>query len=166
MKHRVAGYAKLAKLWQKNKDLAIKYHTDYFTQKYIDNDSVELVGVYVDITGNRDIKKRPEMIRLLSDCLDYKIDLIAVQTKGYLAANTGDFCYLIKLLFDLQPPINIVSFDQDYHIDTLTNEDNQREELLRMANNYCNLNTSDFARWKREIKTAILESREREKNNG
>lgn len=163
MKNRIAGYAKLAKLWEKNREQAIMYHTDYFTQKYSNNDSVELVGVYVDITGNREIKKRPEMIRLLSDCLDYKVDQIAIQTKGYIAANTREFCYLIKFLFDLDPPINLLSYDVDYHIDTLQNEDHQREELLRMANNYCKLNNSDFSRWKREVKEAILESREREK---
>ena len=166
MKIRIAGYAKLAKLWEKNREQAIMYHTDYFTQKYINNDSVELVGVYVDITGNREIKKRPEMIRLLSDCLDYKVDQIAIQTKGYIAANTREFCYLIKFLFDLDPPINLLSYDVDYHIDTLQNEDHQREQLLRMANNYCKLNNSDFSRWKREVKEAILESREREKYNG
>lgn len=166
MKYRIAGYAKLAKLWQKNRDLAIEYHTDYFTQKYIDNDSVELVGVYVDITGNRETKKRPEMIRLLSDCLDYKVDIIAFQTKGYFAANTCEFCYLIKFLFELEPPIHLLSYDVDYHIDTLTNEENQREELYRMATNYCRINRSDFAKWRREVKEAILEQRGSEKNNG
>ncbi len=166
MKIRIAGYAKLAKLWEKNREQAIKYHTNYFSQKYNNNNSVELVGVYIDITGNSETKKRPEMIRLLSDCLDKKIDQIAIQTKGYLAANTRELCYLIKFLFDLDPPIHLLSYDVDYHIDTLQNEEHQREELHRMANNYCNLNTSDYSRWKREVKEAILDSREREKHNG
>ena len=166
MKIRVAGYAKLAKLWDKNREQALAYHNNFFIQKYNENDCFELAGVYVDITGNKDIKKRPEMIRLLSDCQKGKIDLIAVQTKGYLAANTRELCYLIKFLFDLESPINLLSNDVNYHIDTLTNEDSQREELYRMAANYCRLNINDFSKWKLEVKEAISEIHGGEKNNG
>ena len=160
MKKRVAGYIKLAKLWEKNREKAIQYHNEYYSRIYSDNDSFTLVGVYVDITGNKNIKSRPEMIRLLSDCKSGCVDQISVQTKGYLAANTREFCYLIKFLFDLDPPVDILSFDTDYHIDTLTNSENQKEELYRMANEYCMLYPGDYPKWRNEIMLAISEQTE------
>ena len=95
METQVAGYVKLAKLWERNRKQAIAYQNEYYRKIYTDNDSFTLVGVYVDITGRKEIKNRPEMIRLLTDCTNGQIDQIVVQTKGYLAANIREFCYLI-----------------------------------------------------------------------
>lgn len=57
------------------------------------------------------------MLRLLRDCLGGEVDCIAAQTKGYLAANTKEFCYLIRLLFDSNHRIDIITEDNMYHID-------------------------------------------------
>lgn len=50
MVYRVAGYVKLAKLWEKRRDAALKLHNDSFRQKYENTSGFELVHVYVDIT--------------------------------------------------------------------------------------------------------------------
>lgn len=76
-----------------------------------------LKDVYVDITGQKEISRRPEMLRLLRECLGGEVDCIAAQTKGYLAANTKEFCYLIRLLFDSNHRIDIITEDNMYHID-------------------------------------------------
>ena len=52
-KKRVAGYVKLAKLWEKRREAAMPYHNQYYCEKYADSDRFELAGVYVDITGNK-----------------------------------------------------------------------------------------------------------------
>ena len=57
---------------------------------------------------------------------------IAAQTKGYLAANTKEFCYLIKLLFDCGQHIDIVTEDDVYHIDTVNDADQQRAALHKI----------------------------------
>ena len=152
---RVAGYAKLAKLWEKRRKEALAFHKDYFESRYIYSDNYELIKVFVDITGNKEIRKRPKMIELLSLCYDGKIDIIHMQTKGYLAANTREFCYLIKFLFELEHPVHLITEDEDYHINTLENKDRQREELFRMADEYSKLNAADYITWKEEILQAI-----------
>lgn len=166
MEKRVAGYVKLAKLWSRNRSQAIQYHTDYYIRLYSDDDSYTLAGVYVDITGSKHIKKRPEMIRLLADCVKGNIDLITVQTKGYLAANTQEFCFLIKFLFDLEHRIDILSFDVDYHIDTFADTDNQRAELYRMADEYTKLNPGAYPAWRSEILDSIMKQTESENSHG
>ena len=95
---------KLAKLWERNAQKAIAYHNAYYAEMFGEKDSMDLVGVYVDITGQKDIKKRPEMLRLLKDCMDGKVNCIATQTKAYLAANNEEFFYLIFFLFSLYCP--------------------------------------------------------------
>ena len=89
-KYKVGGYVKLAKLWERSKDAAVAYHSSYYAEKFRDDADKRLVGVYIDITGNKEIYKRPEMVHLLKDCKKGSVNLIFSQTRAYLAANTCD----------------------------------------------------------------------------
>lgn len=152
---RVAGYVKLAKLWEKNRINALNLHQQYFAEIFEDDPTHELVGVYVDITGNKNIRQRSEMIRLLHDCCHRRVDIVYTQTKAYLAANTREFFYLLKFLFDLDNRIDIVTEDTDYNIDTIRDAENQTAELKNLVNRYSALNPGDYERWKAEILAAI-----------
>ena len=156
-KYRVAGYVKLAKLWERSKDKAIVYHNEYFREKYENDPDMQLCGVYIDITGQKNIKRRPKMVRLIKDCMAGKIDCIATQTRAYLAANNEEFFYLIYLLLNLKPPIHIVTEDDNYHIDTIRNEDRQTEALKKMAEDYILMNPNGYETWRREILLAHCE---------
>ena len=153
--YRVAGYVKLAKLWERSVDTAIPYHHNYYKNKFADYPNYTLVDVYIDITGKKETYKRTEMIRLINDCKLGKIDCIFTQTKAYLAANTGEFCYLIKLLFSMENRIDIVTEDDAYNINTIVNDDQQREVLLKMADDFIYLNPPDFYNWMSEIAKSI-----------
>ena len=107
---------KLAKLWERSKDAAVAYHSSYYAEKFRDDADKKLVGVYIDITGNKEIYKRPEMVHLLKDCKNGSINLIFSQTRAYFAANTCDFCFLLKYLFDLPMRVDIVTDDDDQRI--------------------------------------------------
>ena len=106
-KYKVGGYVKLAKLWERAKDAAVAYHSSYYAEKFKTDSDKKLVGVYIDITGNKEIYKRPEMVHLLKDCKKGAVNLIFSQTRAYLAANTCDFCFLLKYLFDLPFPFHV-----------------------------------------------------------
>ena len=67
-KYKVGGYVKLAKLWERSKDVAVAYHSSYYAERFRDDVDKRLVGVYIDITGNKEIYKRPEVVHLLKDC--------------------------------------------------------------------------------------------------
>ena len=67
-KYKVGGYVKLAKLWERSKDAVVAYHSSYYAEKFKDDTDKELFGAYIDITGNKEIFKRPEMVHLLRDC--------------------------------------------------------------------------------------------------
>lgn len=146
-KLKVAAYVKLAKLWERRREAAIKNQYRYYTEKFRDDDQFELVDVYIDITGQKEIPNRSAMVRLLRDCMDGRIDVIATQTKAYLAANAADFCYLVKFLFNLDPPIDLITEEEKYSIDTITNDDDQREALTGMVNKFVSMTQSEYANW-------------------
>ena len=150
-KLKVAGYVKLAKLWEKRRAQAMEYHTKYYAKKYSDSDEFELFDVYIDITGRKEIKNRPEMLRLINDCKEGRIDCIATQTRADLAANTGEFCSLIRYLFDMARPIHIITEDDAYNINTIINEDHQREELYRMAYSFTEMNPEEYRKWIEDV---------------
>lgn len=154
---RVAGYVKLAKLWERNAPKAIEYQNDYYSLKFSDTSKYRLVGVYIDITGKKEIYNRPEMLRLLHECEQGNIDVIAAQTRGYLAANTKEFCYLIHFLATLDKKIEIVTEDDNYNINTARNIDQQKEALQKMACDYIALNPQDYLDWYSEVKNAIFD---------
>ena len=146
-KIRVAGYVKLAKLWERNRSKAMEYHQQFYRQLFADSDYFELIGVYVDITGEKEIPNRPEMVRLLRDCMEGRIDVIATQTKAYLAANIADLCYLVKFLFDLNPSIDILTEDEEYSIDTIAYEGTQREAIQELSSQFVSETQERYTKW-------------------
>jgi len=155
---RVAGYTKLAKLWERDRDEALKIQQEYYTEKFGNDSDFELVGVYVDITGNQHIYQRPEMIRLLKDCMLGKVDVMYAQTRGYLAANTREFCFLIKFLFDLKRHIDIVTEDDNFNINTGVDVENQRRELYSMAENFIKCEPEEYKKWLMAVSEAITKA--------
>ena len=154
---KVAGYVKLAKLWERSASQAVEYHNDYYALKFSDTEKYDLIGVFVDITGKKEIFNRPEMLRLIHECKKGNVDVIAAQTRGYLAANTKEFCYLIHFLSSLNKNIEIVTEDESYNINTATNVDQQKEALQKMASDYIALNPQDYLDWYSEVQNAIFD---------
>ena len=156
----IAGYVKLAKLWDKHKEDAFSYHKKFFEDKFKNSSEFNLIDIYIDITGKKEIYHREEMVRLLSDVSLQKINCIYTQTKAYLAASAKEFFYLIKFLYELNENINIVTEDKTYNINTYINEDFQKEEMLKLAEHYTSLNPNDYLSWKNKIESAIKKVQE------
>lgn len=153
--YRVAGYVKLAKLWDRNREKATTYHRQYYADKFSGMANVELADVYIDITGQKELWHRPEMMRLLADCYAGHIHCIAAQTKAYLAANAQEFCFLLKTIFSIGWRIDIVTEDDVYNINTVTDAEDQYNELLRMANKYAALESDAYRKWNQRTQKAI-----------
>ena len=152
---RVGGYVKLAKLWERNKDEAMELHRAYFEERCLQESTYELQHVYIDITGNKHLYRRDQMVTLLKACMNGEIDLIITPSRAYLAPNTQEFCYLLKFLFDLPFRIEIISDDDDYKIDTIQNIENQRESLYGMAEKFYTLSPGEYEEWKTKLQTSI-----------
>lgn len=172
-KIKVAGYTKLAKWWERHRETAVPYHEQYYRDMLGDSDVFEYVGAYVDITGNKDIYKRQEMLRLIRDCLAGKVDCIMAMTKGYLAANMRDFSYLFKYLGDARNwQIDFMTQDEKdakdtsgFYIDTIKNEDNQKEALHDMVEQFVSLYPEEYEAWKIKLENALKKQEEMGEGN-
>ncbi len=162
IQYRVGGYVKLAKLWERSRDAALALHEEYYRKKFADSEDMRLIDVYIDITGNKQIRKRPEMLRLIRDCKNGKVNCIATQTRAYLAANNEEFFYLLHLLFAFTPPIEIVTEDDDYIFNTIWNLDQQREVMKQTASEFVQMNPEGYQIWEKAILRAIGEEQEQE----
>ena len=173
-KIKVAGYVKLAKLWEKRKEAALPYHQRYYQEMFAESDIFEYVGVYVDITGNKEIFKRKEMLRLIRDVLDEKVDCIMAMTKGYLAANMRDFSYLFKYLMDTRGgQIDFMTEDENdvedtsgFYIDTIKNDDDQQGALKEMVEQLVSLYPQEYEDWKNKLEKAMQKLEEGSDGNG
>lgn len=116
--------------------------------------------MYIDITGNKHVYKREQMVALLKSCMDQEIDVIITPSRAYLAPNSQEFCYLLKFLFDLPRPIDIVSDDDDYRIDTILNVENQKENLWAMAEKFIQLDPAEYEDWKKQLHAAMARQTE------
>ena len=129
-------------------------------RRFGDFEDGTLVDVYIDITGYKETAKRPEMLRLMRDCADGKVNLIFAETKGYLSANTREFCYWLHFIFNLKERVDIITDDDKFNINTILNADTQREALIKMAEDYIYLNPPDHQKWLNGVVSAITNLRE------
>lgn len=151
-KYKVAGYVKNALLWKKrNPEEMIAYNRAYFEKQLEGVDNMELVDVYVDVTGNKETYKRPEMVRLIRDVMIGKVNLIYARTSGYIAANTNELCMLMEFLFEQNEMVDLFTEDPIYQFDTISNLDHQLEALHRIADAYCNIRNEEFQIWKNKL---------------
>ena len=157
---KIGGYVKRAKLNLRNEKDIRAFHRGIFEKRFGGLEDCELVDVYIDITGSKEICKRPEMLRLMRDCADGKVNLVFAETKGYLAANTKEFCYWLHFIFNLDSRVEIITDDEQFNINTILNEDHQREALIKMAEDYIYLNPPDHQKWLSGVVTAIANLRE------
>ena len=149
---KVAGYVKLAKLWERSKSTALEFHRQYFRELFDGCTDFALQDVYIDITGYKETYKRVEMLRLMRDCTLRKVDCIVTQTRAYLAANHEELCFLLYFLFELPVRIDIITQDDDiYRIDTIKNIEHQREALHHMAKSRVSLAPEAYKDWHSKV---------------
>lgn len=154
--YKVAGYVKNALLWRnRNPEDMLDFNRRYFEQQLEGIEGMELVDVYVDVTGNKETYKRPEMVRLIRDFMCDRINLIYARTSGYIAANAHELCMLLQFLFEQNKQIDFFTEDLDYQFDTILNEDDQMEQLKRMARAYCETYAADYQEWKQKLMERI-----------
>ncbi len=154
--YKVGGYVKNALLWRnRNPEEMIAYNRAYFEKQIEGIENMELVDVYVDVTGHKETYKRPEMVRLISDVIKGRVNLIYARTSGYIAANANELCMLMKFLFEQKEMVDLFTEDPVYQFNTIDNIENQVEELRRMAKAYCEVYQQEYKVWKTKLEQQL-----------
>lgn len=115
---RVAAYCRVSK----DKDEQLKSFSSqvkYYTDKIKSNPNWEFVEIYSDeaITGTK-VDLRDGFQKMITDCVDKKIDLILTKSISRFARNTVDTLYYVRKLKEK----NIAVFFEEENINTLTME--------------------------------------------
>lgn len=85
---RIGGYVKRAKLNLRNEREIRAFHRNAIERRFGDFEDGTLVDVYIDITGYKETAKRPEMLRLMRDCADGKVNLILQKPRIFECKHT------------------------------------------------------------------------------
>jgi len=134
-------------------ELQVTHYTDYIQR----NDSWRFSGIYADegASGVR-IKNRTQLIRMIQDCKDGKIDLILTKSISRFARNTVDCLNYVRMLKALPSPVGIY-FEKE-KINTL---DQKNEFILTILSSLAqdesrNLSESIKWGWKRRFEHGIV----------
>ena len=117
-KLRVCAYCRVSTNTNEQHD-SFTSQVNYYKDMIESNPSWENAGIYADegISGvNAD--KRPDFQRMISDCMEGKIDLILVKSISRFARNTLDTLNYIRTLKDKRIAVRF----EEEHIDTMTAE--------------------------------------------
>ena len=117
-KLRVCAYCRVSTNTDEQHD-SFTSQVNYYKDMIESNPSWENAGIYADegISGvNAD--KRPDFQRMISDCMEGKIDLILVKSISRFARNTLDTLNYIRTLKDKRIAVRF----EEEHIDTMTAE--------------------------------------------
>ena len=97
-KLKVAAYARVS-TEQDEQQSSYEAQVNYYNQYIRNNPAWEFVGIYADegITGTN-TKKREEFNRLITDCMDGKIDMVVTKSISRFARNTLDCLKYIRQL--------------------------------------------------------------------
>ena len=102
---RVAAYCRVSTLAEEQ-DLSYETQCAYYTRLIEADPTMTLVEVYGDQGGSGlSLKKRPEFQRMMSDCLDGKIDLVLTKSVSRFARNLGDCVNCVRLLREKGIPV-------------------------------------------------------------
>lgn len=102
---RVAAYCRVSTLAEEQ-DLSYETQCAYYKRLIEADPTMTLVEVYGDQGGSGlTLKKRPEFQRMMSDCLDGKIDLILTKSVSRFARNLGDCVNCVRLLREKGIPV-------------------------------------------------------------
>src|SRR5690625_961377 len=100
-KQKVAAYIRVSTSTEEQL-ISLEAQRRHYKTLIENNDEWQLVDIYSDegITGTKK-DRRPELLRLISDCEKGKIDLILTKSISRFARNTIDCLELVRKLMDL-----------------------------------------------------------------
>ena len=99
-KIRVAAYCRVSTDYSEQQHSYLSQKR-YFTKLYEGSAHEELVGVYADSGSGTSTRYRPDMLRMLDDCLKGKIDRIITKSLSRFARNTKECLSILRELKQL-----------------------------------------------------------------
>ena len=114
-KLKVAAYCRVSTDYEEQKS-SIRIQRQHFITLAAKHPDWEFVGIYADIVSGTKMEKRPELLRLLSDCAAGSVNLVLTKSVSRFARNITD---LLEMVRDLTANGADIYFERE-RIDTRT----------------------------------------------
>ena len=127
-----------------NYDLLCK---ETFSGRFAEAGKTETASYYLDICHQSDITQRPQMLRLLRDCVDGKVDLVVMDYPERVAENMKELIFLLYFLLHLDRPPEIAILNC---LSTRVSK-SKKENILRVTEQIVSKQKEDYTHWKNRI---------------
>ena len=143
MNHRVSYYTRRS---PEEVDVNQDYDTlckETFSGRFAEADESETVSYYLDICHQSDITQRPQMLRLLRNCMDGKVDLVVMDYPERVAENMKELIFILYL--EKPPEISILNC-----LSTGVSE-SKKKSILRATEQIVSKQKVNYTHWKNRI---------------
>ena len=147
MNHRVSYYTRRS---PEEVDVNQDYDTlckETFSGRFAEADESETVSYYLDICHQSDITQRPQMLRLLRDCVDGKVDLVVMDNPERVAENMMELIFLLYFLLHLDRPPEIAILN----CLSMGVSNSKKKSILRATEQIVSKQKVDYTHWKNRI---------------
>lgn len=118
-----------------------------FKSRFAEAGKSEAASYYLDICHQSDITQRPQMLRLLRDCVDGKVDLVVMDNPERVAENMMELIFLLYFLLHLDRPPEIAILN----CLSMGVSNSKKKSILRATEQIVSKQKVDYTHWKNRI---------------
>lgn len=118
-----------------------------FRGRFAEAGETETASYYLDICHQSDISQRPQLVRLLQNCVDGKVDIVVMDYTQRVAKNMMELIYLLYFLLHVEKPPEISI------LNCLSTEVSKckKESILRVTEQIVSNQKVDYTHWENRI---------------
>lgn len=118
-----------------------------FRGRFAEAGETETASYYLDICHQSDISQRPQLVRLLRNCVDGKVDIVVMDYPQRVANNMMELIFLLYFLLHVEKPPEISI------LNCLSTEISKckKKSIMRVTEQIVSEQKSDYTHWKNRI---------------
>lgn len=118
-----------------------------FRGRFAEAGETETASYYLDICHQSDISQRPQLVRLLRNCVDGKVDIVVMDYPQRVANNMMELIFLLYFLLHVEKPPEISI------LNCLSTEISKckKESILQVTERIVSNQKADYTHWEDRI---------------
>ena len=118
-----------------------------FRGRFAEAGETETASYYLDICHQSDISQRPQLVRLLRNCVDGKVDIVVMDYPQRVANNMMELIFLLYFLLHVEKPPEISILNC---LSTGVSK-SKKKSILRATEQIVSKQKEDYSHWKNRI---------------
>ena len=127
-----------------------------FLEQFGEVDATASVEYYADCCERLELIRCPQMLKLLRDCVDGRVNLVISETKFRITKNIPNLIFWLDFLLHLENKVDVLVYD---FVDTSTSAE-AREQLITSTEHFVSHFAEEYEQWKARLLDAIAKQKE------